>query len=1559
MTAKKRIIFIFSSLVMCLFMASPIFAQTNLFNNPGFEQSGGFETDYTRVLNHQGVPHGYYAIDYNTQGYGVGDLGGWPNIVGHGGSGRFMMVNGFSGLDNPSKIVWKQTVTVTPNTDYEFSCFVANLNQSIYGQIFPAKLQLKINGQNVGAQYNLPSDNNWHEWPIVPVWNSGSYTQAIVEIHDNYTGLENLGDDFALDDLSFTPIVVYSVDANPDPDIAACLDQYVYVDELANDVILPDADNVTVTIVVPCDYGDAEVRPNKRIRYKYTGGGNGTDQLKYRVTTHGVYGESWVFFNTSSPPQVGNIENPGPICAGGALDIPVPSVMPSADGVWEYCSTPNGTNWQSFNPLSVPLELNGMYIRYRATNGCGSGNSENQVQLVVTNGPTWATGQAGQTPPIDPICAGQSLSLTPPAFNANGSQILGQHWVASTTENGNFTIFNNDNLNNIPASYNGWYIRYRVEGSCGYIYSEPARLLTVNVAPDITGTLLAPDAICANEDLDVTPPSYEGNGTGSWEICQTPTGTYIDFSIQNVSATYNGWYLRYKVSNNCGNDVSGAVQIQINDAPTIAAPIAPPAICAGESFSLTAPTVQDNGSTITESGWQISDTQNGSFTTFSNENVPYSYNQHWIRYYAENDCNVAYSTSVQVTVNDSPLVGAITAPEGICEGEAFSLTTPSVTWRHNDMNTCSGSWEIQIDGVWSPLVNQDIPFEYNGCLIRYKAVNGCDTSYSTNNVPVIVYSTAPVDEGEITACDAMYHHGILCNATGTYIWQDSITPNGCQIQVSWHFTLGEAFIALPETPEECDSYYWPRTGLTYFESTIEHDTVFSNDPQVCDSIFTLDLTINHAPTIQGEIHMNDICVGDLLAVTEPEFDYNHSGGGSRQWEYATSANGPFLPFDPETYQLEYGSYFIRFAVINECDSTFSNVVTVNVNDQPDISGELSSLQACVGNLLDLPEVAVDWHNESQSGISRWQIANNPEGPYAQFDLNTTMQMGHNGHWIRFMARNECDTVFLGPVQVTVIDEQDVTIEHGPECDLLIYDGVTYTESTTIDEVVDLPCPHVVHHEILVNHSDYKEIERTTCQEYFDWHGHHFEHSDETQYATFDTINRFGCDSTVVLKLDFGPYEKINLDDVIACDSYVWDMNPGVVYYESQRDSVFVPASTPDDCPTWYCLNMTIGTSYYEVEGEPMTQCYGFEWHGMPYYEDGIVYDSLLTKITHCDSIVSHALTIIPPFDTLVNMVSCEPYQWHAHLFSENEIFTDTLQSTVTGCDSIVTINFRLDDIVNEFDTVACEPFEWFGYVCDYSHPETTIQHVFQFPMRCDSTVVKHVRLDQVAVEEKPQNVCTPYLCPINGVLYEEPGVFYIDSAVVSGQYGCDSIVYTIRLEVKDSEQIGLINGASNVFVASNLVNGIYRYEINAAEVVGNITWNLSNPDWQIVEANQNYCLVFVTTPGTATLSGSFRTSECGIVERSFEINAGFFGVDNHEAITAKVYPNPTKDQVTIEAEGIESVRLTNMMGQVLEARECDRSESVVLNLNGYSPSVYLLEIKTVYGIAKKQLVLCR
>ena len=450
------------------------------------------------------------------------------------------------------------------------------------------------------------------------------------------------------------------------------------------------------------------------------------------------------------------------------------------------------------------------------------------------------------------------------------------------------------------------------------------------------------------------------------------------------------------------------------------------------------------------------------------------------------------------------------------------------------------------------------------------------------------------------------------------------------------------------------------------------------------------------------------------------------------------------------------------------------------------------------------------------------------------------------------------------------------------------------------------------------------------------------------------MNANGCDSVVELNLSFDEYASFT-HNRIACGSYEWEMNPGHVYYETQRDSVFVPAVDPEDCDTWYYLDLTLGHDAF-IDGGQMTECYGFMWHGVPYYEDAVVYDSLLTPVTHCDSVIYYNLTIIPPLSGEETVVSCQPVWWQEHYCEVEGDYQHTFTS-LQGCDSIVTLHFSLaDEIVNEFDTIACQPFTWFEYECDINHNGMPCTHTFTTPSGCDSTVIKHVYMNHSELSTQFILACDWY--EFNGIVYDEPGVTLIDVDTIFNQYGCDSIVRRIRLEIKDSDQIGLISGLSDVFVTSNLINGIYRYEINPDEVQGTIEWSLSNPDWQIVEAHDYYCSVFVGTPGSAMLSAKFRTTECGEIEREFVINAGFFGV-GEQAIEVNVFPNPTKGTVTVEAEDIESIRLTNMMGQVLEIHECGGSDSVMLSLNGYAPSVYMLEVKTVNGMVKKRLVLCR
>lgn len=1526
-------------------------AQQNLIVNGDFEMTSGFNynniSDYQRITG-GGVHEGQFIHDVTSQGHGVGAVG-WPsNLTGYGGSGYFLLFNGYGGTSNPTYAAWRQTVTVTPNTTYTFSAQVRNLAQSYLGMNpNPAVMRLKINSQTItGSDLTLPTNNNWNTWTVT--WNSGTATQAVIEIVDAYQGQSATGDDFGIDHISFIPDAVYSATAFNDTWPMACIWTPVEIPVLDNDILSPGIQSATVQILQMPAHGEATVLSNKKIEYIFNETNfTGTDQLKYRVgfNAQNIWSEAWVYITVGQSPTVANITAPGPICAGGVLGIPTPAVTPSnAQGQWEQAGTQTGT-FQPFDPTNVPISMNGKWVRYSASTDCGE-NHSNAVQITVTNGPSFTE----PTPQIQPICAGQSLSLTAPGFNANGSQILSQGWVASPTATGDYTTFS---MNNLSADYNGWYIRYMIQGSCGFVYSDPPRMLTVNQAPIVTGTLLIPDPICAGYNLDVTAPTNEG-GTGSWEICQTPNGTYQSFNINNVPITYNNWYLRYKVSNDCGNDVSNYVQIHVNEAPTIAAPATPGAICAGGSLSLVVPNIQNHGATVTDQGWQISATQNGTYNAFNNNNVQYTMNGYWLRYYAVNECGETHSTSVQITVNAEPIVGNIAVPAGICAGEAFSLTTPQVTWRHNDMSTCTGIWEIAptSSGDFIALNNNNIPNTYNGYYLRYKAMNGCGTAYSSNVVQVTVYSTEPTYD-TITACDNYLWNGVMCSQTGNYQAQVQ-NANGCTITAHLHFIMSDAYTET-QAVSQCNTYTWPKNGVTYNATGTYDYTVESGNPLVCDSIFTLVLTINSAPQITGNIASpSAVCSGSPLNIEAPTYTMNHSDGGDAHWEYASSASGPFTPFDPSANNLSYGTYYLRYAVVNDCDDAFSNVVTFRINDVPEAHAQLNALQVCEGELLNFPEVNVDWHNDNENDrIGQWQMSPTQNGTFAPIDPTMPMQLDHSGYWLRYLAQNSCGSDVVGPVVITVLPVEDQWLETITACDAYVLEsGQVVTESTTIEYEVFEPCYHHVHQPIVINRSNHEIQPITSCNDEYEWHGMTFYRSDETQYASVSLTNIYGCDSVVELQLDFGDYAKIT-EQRTACDYYEWPRKPGSHYTASQTDSLFIEGDEIV-CDSMIYLNLTVGQTYM-LEGEPMTECSGFVWHGVAYYEDAILYDSLFTSGTNCDSIIAYQLTVIPPIEEETNMTSCRPVWWNGHYFEEDgDVYTYTYDSQY-GCDSIVTMHFNLAaEIVQQVDTLVCSPFSWYGNY--FSENGQTFSHTFLTSEGCDSTVFMQANLGEAEVVPVSITACDSIT--VGGIVYNQPGDYTLYYDTLYNQSGCDSIIHHAAITISNSGQMGMIGGSHEVYVATNLFSGIYRYEIDTDGIIGPVAWSLSNPEWRVVEAENDYCRILVPTPGSASLTAVFETATCGIMERSFDINAGFFGIEEDEA-DVHIYPNPTKGTVHIEADGIESIRLTNMMGQVLDSRECGRADSLELNLSGYVPSVYLLEIKTVFGVVKRRVVVCR
>jgi hypothetical protein len=168
---------------------------TNLITNGDFEAGNtGFTSDYSFVpLGQDLINGGTYTVATSP------DLVSTilPPCVDHTtGMGQMMIVNGDG---NVGANVWCQTVSILPDSYYDFSFWLATAQP-----IGPGELSVSINGQAVGSSVNAPS--TFCSWvPHAVQWYSGTANSADFCIVNQSSNGGLLGNDFLLDDIALIP----------------------------------------------------------------------------------------------------------------------------------------------------------------------------------------------------------------------------------------------------------------------------------------------------------------------------------------------------------------------------------------------------------------------------------------------------------------------------------------------------------------------------------------------------------------------------------------------------------------------------------------------------------------------------------------------------------------------------------------------------------------------------------------------------------------------------------------------------------------------------------------------------------------------------------------------------------------------------------------------------------------------------------------------------------------------------------------------------------------------------------------------------------------------------------------------------------------------------------------------------------------------------------------------------------------------------------------------------------------------------------------------------------
>ena len=538
--------------------------------------------------------------------------------------------------------------------------------------------------------------------------------------------------------------------------------------------------------------------------------------------------------------------------------------------------------------------------------------------------------------------------------------------------------------------------------------------------------------------------------------------------------------------------------------------------------------------------------------------------------------------------------------------------------QYNDHLTSSGSYTYNVTANWD---------------------NGCSATSNDITVNVITDCTTTYGDTLVNACESFTWHDSTYTvstetATHTFVGGNHM---GCDSTIRLHLTINQKHY-IPETVTVAQSslpYNWH--GHTFYTDTAAYDSLLTTAG--CDSVFFLTLTVtpfnlvqdNPIVLCQGEtenwrghllsqsgIYRDTVIASNtiytVVVTVNPKYFFQ---------ENATVNQGS-LPYNwhGHSFYADTIAYDSLQTVTTGCDSVFFLTLTVTpfniVQDNP--------IVLCQGE-------TENWHGHQLSESGTYQDT--------VFAENTI-----------YRVLVTVNPKYFVPENVTVNQGSRPYNWHGHTfySDITAYDSLQ-TVATGCDSVFCLTLTVVPYSVIADAPIVFCEGEAQT------WRGHLLTESQEYR----DTVETENTIYTVVVTIN--PTQFTTLDSTV-CDSIVWR---GKTYRQSQ--TIVDTLATTNGCDSIVTLHLTVSSSYYIPETATIPQAQlPYLWHGQSFMRDTIVYDSLQTVATGCDSVYYLTLTVVPYFVTADDpIVFCEgeTETWRDHLLTESREYRDTVAESNT------------------------------------------------------------------------------------------------------------------------------------------------------------------------------------------------------------------------------------------------------------------------------------------------------
>jgi hypothetical protein len=417
-------------------------------------------------------------------------------------------------------------------------------------------------------------------------------------------------------------------------------------------------------------------------------------------------------------------------------------------------------------------------------------------------------------------------------------------------------------------------------------------------------------------------------------------------------------------------------------------------------------------------------------------------------------------------------------------------------------------------------------FTHSACG-AYTWIDGVTYTASNNT------ATHTIPAGAANGCDSIVTLNLTINqpvtgtfthnACGAYTWINGVTytasnntathtipagaANGCDSIVTLNLTINQPATGT-FTHSACGSYTWIN-GVTYTASnnTATH-TIPAGAANGCDSIVTLNLTINQPAT----------------------GTFTHSTCGAYTW-----INGVTYTASNNT-----ATHTIPAGAANGCDS----IVTLNLTINQPVTGTFT---------------------HSTCGAYTW--------------INGVTYTASNNtatHTIPAGAANGCDSIVT--LNLTINQPATGTFTHSACGSYTWINGVTYTASNntathTIPAGAANGCDSIVTLNLTINQPVTGTFTHSACGAYTWINGVTYTASNNTAMHTIPAGAANGCDSIVTLNLTINQPITGTFTHS-ACGAYTW-IN-GVTYTASNNTATHtIPAGAANGCDSIVTLNLTI------------------------------------------------------------------------------------------------------------------------------------------------------------------------------------------------------------------------------------------------------------------------------------------------------------------------------------------------------------------------------------------------